>query len=115
MNNEIQKIFKGFTVQGKRIPVSFLHYDGKETTYITYQEVFADDILSGDDSIISYTDCYDFDIFSKGNYFLVVEAVKKILLENDWTWNVTNDSGDLYESETGYYHKTLNFMKEINI
>lgn len=109
MNSEIEKIFKNFSVQGKLIPVSFLRYDGKETTYVTYQEVFVDETFSGDDSIISFVDCYDFDIFSKGNYSEVVKAVKEKLEANDWTYFPQNDSGDLYEDDTGFFHKTLNF------
>lgn len=83
MNSEIEKIFKNFTVKGKQIPVSFLRYDGKETTYITYQEITVDEIFSADDEIVNYSDCYDFDIYSKGNYFPIVEAVKEILKAND--------------------------------
>ena len=115
MNSEIKKLFENFTVNGKKIPVCFMRYDGKETTYITYQEVFKDEILSGDDSIISYTDCYDFDIYSKGNYFPIIKAVKEVLEANNWAWNPSNDSGDLYEDETGFHHKTLSFMHVINV
>ena len=115
MNSEIKKLFENFTVNGKKIPVCFMRYDGKETTYITYQEVFTDEVLSGDDSIISYTDCYDFDIYSKGNYFPVIEAVKEVLEANNWVWSPSNDSGDLYEDETGFHHKTLSFMRVISV
>ena len=115
MNSEIKKIFEDFTVNGKKIPVCFMRYDGKETTYITYQEVFTDETLSGDDSIISYTDCYDFDIYSKGNYFPIIKAVKEILETNNWVWSPSNDSGDLYEDETGFHHKTLSFMRVISV
>ena len=110
MNNELENIFKNFTVNGKQIPVSFLRYNGKETTYITYQEITVDEVFSADDEIINYSDCYDFDIYSKGNYLPIVEAVKEILKANDWVYNPQNDSGDLYEDETGLYHKTLNFI-----
>ena len=110
MNSEIEKIFKNFTVKGKQIPVSFLRYDGKETTYITYQEMTVDEVFSADDEIVNYSDCYDFDIYSKGNYFSIVEAVKEIMKANDWVYNPQNDSSDLYEDETGFYHKTLNFI-----
>lgn len=115
MNSEIKKLFENFTVNGKHIPVCFMRYDGKETTYITYQEVFTDEILSGDDAIISYTECYDFDIYSKGNYFPVIKAVKEILEANNWVWSPSNDSGDLYEDETGFHHKTLSFMRIISV
>ena len=38
MNNEIQTIFTNFAVDGVEIPVAFMRYTGKKTTYITYME-----------------------------------------------------------------------------
>ena len=67
MNNELQTIFANFTVEGKTIPVSFLRYTGKETTYITYQEIQDDTSFSADDELQAYVRYYDFDIYSKGN------------------------------------------------
>ena len=37
MNEVIENIFKDFKVDGKNIPVAFLRYNGKSTTYVTYQ------------------------------------------------------------------------------
>ena len=51
------KVFKDLSVNGKQIPVSFLRYNGKETTYITYQEIMVDEVLSADDEIVNYSDC----------------------------------------------------------
>ncbi|AAV30172.1 hypothetical protein X813_gp12 [Lactobacillus phage LL-Ku] len=101
MNSELEKIFKNFTVGGKQIPVSFLRYDGKETTYITYQEIMVDEVFSADDEIVSYSDCYDFDIYSKGNYFPIVEAVKEIL-KPTMGLQSAKQLRRSYEDETGY-------------
>ena len=30
-----------------------------------------------------------------------------------WTYNPSRNSPDLYENDTGYYHKTINLSKEI--
>ena len=116
MNNEIQTIFANFKVGGKSIPVSFLRYNGKETTYITYQEIQDDTSYSADDNLQAYVRYYDFDIYSKGNYLNVIESVKEILEANDWRWQPSMTSQDLYEDDTGYYHKTLCFAKieEVN-
>ncbi|WP_304068684.1 hypothetical protein [Megamonas hypermegale] len=112
MNNEIEKIFKDFTVNGKKVPVSFLRYNGRETTYVTYQQVDADSEFSADDDLQSYVVYYDFDVYSKQNYLAITEAIKSSLKANGWRYQPGKSSGDLYEDETGYYHTTLNFSKE---
>lgn len=112
INELIERIFTDFKVDGKSIPVSFLVYNGKATTYVTYQQIHADDALGADDDIVAYVDYYDFDIYSKGNYISIVEAIKSILKANGFTWQPIKSSGDFYEPDTGYYHKTLNFAIE---
>lgn len=112
MNSLIEKIFADFKVNNKSIPVSFLRYEGKSTTFLTYQQVSIDGALSGDDEIIGYIDYYDIDIFSKGNYLNIVKEVKKIMKANGFMWQPSNSSEDMYEEDTGYYHKTLCFAIE---
>ena len=80
MNRTIEEIFSDYYV-----PVSFLRYDGNETTYITYMETEKDGVLAGDNEIIGYIDYYDFDIYSKGNYLSIVEDVKSRLKANGFT------------------------------
>lgn len=111
MNSEIQELFENFTVEGKSIPVAFLRYRGKETTYITYQEIQEDNSFSADDDLQAYVTYYDFDIYSKSNYLTIMESVKEILKANGWIWQPSMTSQDLYEDDTGYYHKTLCFAK----
>ena len=110
MNELIEQIFQNFSV-----PVSFMRYDGKATTYITYQQTDIDTTLSADDELINYLDYYDFDIYSKGNYFSVIESVKQVMKANGFRWQPTRSSGDMYEDDTGYYHKTLCFSIERSI
>ena len=43
MNSLIKQIFRNFSVNGVKIPVSFLRYNGTSTTYITYQEINANE------------------------------------------------------------------------
>lgn len=112
MNKEIQSIFKGFAVNGKQIPVSYMVYKGNETTYITYMETDKSNSFSADNEIQGYITFYDFDVYSKGNYLAVVTAVRKLMKENGWTWQPSRDSPDMYENDTGYYHKTLCFAIE---
>lgn len=94
------------------IPVKFLVYQGTNTTYITYQQVNIDETLYGDDDLLNYVEYYDFDIYTKGNYIPIVDAVKQLLQANGFRWQPTRSSGDLYEPDTKYYHKTLCFSIE---
>lgn len=112
MNRVIQNIFKDFNVNGVDIPVSFLRYNGDSETYITYMESDKDNSFSGDDNIVGYVVYYDFDIYSKSNYLEIMEQLKELLKANGWTWQPSRDSSDLYEDDTGYFHKTLCFAIE---
>lgn len=112
MNELIEQIFTNFQVNGVTIPVSFLRYGGKSTTYITYMEWDKSNSYSGDDEILGYVSYYDFDIYSKGNYLAIVEAVKEKMKENGFTWQPTRDSQDMFEDDTQYYHKTICFAIE---
>lgn len=107
MNELIESILANFIV-----PVSFLRYDGSAEAFVTYRQTDADNALCGDDTLLNYIDYYDFDIYSKGNYFPIVEGLKTILPDNGFTWIPSRSSGDLYEDDTGYYHKTLCFAIE---
>ena len=112
----IESIFDGFAVDDVTIPVSFLFYEGHGEPYIVYMEQDADNSLSADDDLEMYVEFYDFDIYSKGNFLPIVEAVKALLKNNGFVYQPSRSSADMYEPDTGYYHKTLNFahIKEEN-
>lgn len=112
MNELIETIFKDFQVGGVSIPVVFLRYDGHGTSYVVYMQTDADNAFSADDALENYVDYYDFDIYSKGNYTNIVEQVKTILEDNGFRWQPARSSGDMFEDDTGYYHKTLSFSIE---
>ena len=112
MNSLIETLFENFIVDDKQIPISFLEYKGDETTYITYQNIDTDNSFSGDDEILGYVDYYDIDIFSDGNYLKIVKEVKKIMKTGGFMWMPSRTSQDMYEEDTGMYHKTLCFAIE---
>lgn len=114
-NTEIQTIFTGFKVNNVAIPVSYLFYEGHEDAYIVYSQVDTKNSYSGDDEILGVVPLYDFDIYSKGNYIAIANAVKELLKNNNWTWQPNRDSPDLYDVDTGYYHKTFCFAKQLQI
>ena len=109
MNELIESIFQNFTVDGVSIPVTFMRYQGHGEPYVTYMQQDADKSLSGDDELIGYVDYYDFDVYSKGNFMSLIESVKQKLKENGFVWQPSRSSQDMFENDTGYYHKTLNF------
>ena len=107
MNELIESLFHDFTV-----PVAFLFYDGNASEYVTYQQTHNDGVLSADNAIINYVDYYDFDVYSKGNFFPIVAALKERLTNAGFIWQPSLSSGDMYEEDTKYYHKTLCFAIE---
>ena len=112
INELIETIFKNFTVDGVSIPVKFLRYNGNKDTYITYMQIDADNALTADDRLINYVEYYDFDIYSKGDYTSIIQAVKTKLEENGFMWQPGKSSPDRFEDDTKFYHKTLNFAIE---
>lgn len=113
MNKLIEEIFNNFEVSGVLIPVSFLRYDGSENTFITYQETDNDNSFSGDNKLLAYVTYYDFDIYSKKNYLNIIESVKEKLENEGFIWQPSRDSGDMYDDDTKFYHKTLCFAKPV--
>lgn len=112
MNAEIVKIFDGFTVNGKEVPVRFMTYEGHGEPYVIFSRECDDSSYAGDDSILGYVTYYDFDVYSKGNFTELVNAVKDKMENAGWTWQVSRSSSDMYEDDTGYFHVTLSFAKE---
>lgn len=109
MKELIERIFQNFVVDNVLIPVSMLKYQGHGEPYVVWMQEDADGSFSGDDHLMGYIDYYDFDIYSKGNIENIIERVKEILTANGFVWQASRSSSDMYEPDTGYYHKTLNF------
>lgn len=109
MNELIESLFGEFTVNGVTVPVSYLFYEGHGEPFVVYMQTDADASFSGDNSLLGYVDYYDFDVYSKGNYTAIIEAIKATLEANGFMWQPSRMSPDMYETDTGYYHKTLSF------
>ena len=113
MNAIIEQLFTNFKVNGVSIPVALIYYDGHGEPYVVYRQYDKDNSYSSDDEISGYVTYYDFDVYSKGNYLAIVEAIKSILKQAGWTWQPRRDSPDMYEADTGYFHKTICFAYPI--
>ena len=110
MNDEIELMFKNFTVKNKKIPVEFMNYTGKEETYVTYISLGETPELHADNEAIASINTYDFDIYTKGNFLPILRELKKILKANKWRWQ--EDSEDMYEEDTRYFHKVTTWSIE---
>jgi hypothetical protein len=117
MTNElIETILDGFKVNDVDVPVSYMFYEGHGEPYIVYMQQDIDNSITGDDELIGYVEYYDFDVYAKDSYADIIERLKEILKSNGFVWQPSRSSIDMYEVDTGYYHKTLNFafLKEEN-
>lgn len=98
------------TPAGEIIPVSFLVYKGDKETYITFQQVDKYPRLMADDECEYSAPRYDIDIYTKSNFLDIVKVVKERMTSAGWTW--IEDSADLYEADTQYFHKVCTFEIE---
>ena len=106
----VKTIFNDFKVEGKTIPVDFITYKGNSKTYITYTFTDDDPALHGVDQELGSIRYIDIDIYSNGNYLAIEKRVKEVMKENNFIR--TGSSPDMFEEDTGLYHKTLEFAKE---
>lgn len=91
------------------VPVRFhtlLEEDGNPDTYITFFEYNQRGHLYGDDIELKSSHSVQVDVWSLGNYLDLVKQVKEKLKEIGFTRTFETD---IYESETGTYHKVLRF------
>ena len=109
MNELIEEILSDLVINKRKIPVAFAYYDGHGQPYVTYQRVDYDSSFSADDDLRNWIEYVDIDIYSKGNWIPIEEEVMHRMISAGFIWQVDRSGGDLYEPDTGYYHKNLNF------
>ncbi len=106
----LKTIFTNFVVDGNTIPVEYIKYKGDSKTYVTYTFTDDDPTLFGEDKEIGSVVSIDIDIYSDGNYLAIQEEVERIMEDNEFIR--TGSSPDMYEEDTGLFHKTIEFEKE---
>ena len=104
MESEIKKILSELDV-----PVAHLKYRGSSKTYITWTMLEESPTFASDDEITDSEANVDIDIYSDSNYLKIMSSIKNKMKENEWTWD--GDSPEMYEEETGLYHRTCSFKK----
>ena len=95
------------------VPVAHLKYNGNKKTYVVWTIVDEIPSFSSDDEITDSEAYVDIDIYSDSNYLKIMKEIKKIMKENEWIWD--GDSSEMYEEDTGLYHRTISFKKGRNI
>ena len=115
MNEELKTIFgNSITVvrsqQSVQIPTAHLIYKGSSTEYVTWTIISNRPELFANDDFLFEVYQVDVDVYSKGNYLDIVSKVKELMKTNNYLW--VDDSTEMYEEDTGYYHKTITFEKE---
>lgn len=111
MNEDLKAIFgESITVAEQQIPVAHLRYRGDSKKFVTWTITGEDPALSADDEDLYSICSLDVDVFSDGNYLDIEKAIKQKMKNNEWVW--VEDSEEMYEDDTGLYHKTCSFEKE---
>lgn len=108
-NNElIMTALNGQITQGgKTVPIAYMNYKGESQTYITFREIDKTPQFEADNECEYSVAKFTIDIFSKSNLLDIVRQVKEKMKANGCSWY--EDSPDLYEEDTKYYHKALTF------
>ena len=109
MNELITRIFKDFSVGVNIIPVKWLTCKGHGEPYVVWQQVNMDNSYAGDDDLLGYVGYIDFDVYAKRNYMDIIDELFKTLKPFGFVFQPSRSSADMYEVDTGYYHKTLCF------
>ena len=111
MNEELKLILGDELIIGDDpIPIAHLRYKGDSKKFVTWTITGEAPVLSANDEDLCSLVSVDVDVFSDGNYLDIEKQIKKIMKQNDWVW--VEDSEEMYEEDTGLYHKTCSFEKE---
>ena len=111
MNEELKLILgENLIINGQNIPIAHLRYKGNSKKYVTWTITGEAPALSANDEDLCSIVSVDVDIFSDGNYLDIEKEIKQKMKNNDWVW--VEDSEEMYEEDTGLYHKTCSFEKE---
>lgn len=110
MHEIIETILRELTVNGEAVPVAPIRYRGKSLRFVTWQIILEDPETVADDHCIVSIVEVDVDIFSVDDYSDIMRAVYERFTSAGWVWAGTGP--EMYEEETGLYHRTITFSRE---
>ncbi len=94
------------TLNPTGVPLGFRTYNGTANTYMTY---FVEDFpeLNADDTEQVTGYFVQVEVFSKSNYYNLVEQIKELMKQAGF--ERLNSVDDPYSSETEMFHKVMTF------
>lgn len=111
MNEELKLILgENLIIANEKIPIAHLRYKGNSKKFVTWTITGETPALSANDEDLCSICSVDVDIFSDSNYLDIERQIKQKMKNNDWVW--VEDGEEMYEEDTGLYHKTCSFEKE---
>ena len=108
--NEIETLLSELQYDNKAVPFAHMKFIGESEYYITYTITTNRPALLADDSAQNSTESIDIDIFTKDFSIMstLMQSVKEKFIEYIWV----EDSIEMYDDQTGYIHRTIEFQKE---
>lgn len=94
------------TLKATNVPVKLHIYTGAETTYITFFEIVDVPKLHAENKLKSTQSSIQVDVWSKGNYEILVATVKKLMGEAGFLYS---GGRGFYEPDTKIYHYALTY------
>ena len=110
LHDDIKSILAELIVGGEEIPARPLRYRGDAMRYITWTITSEDPETSADDGCIVSVAELDVDIYSDVDYLDIMEAVISRFTAAGWVW--AGSGPEMYEEDTGLYHRTVEFEIE---
>lgn len=112
-NSIIENVLSNFIVNDEEVAFAFLEYFGHGEPYIVYEEIHKIGAHAEENANAGYFSLYDFQIYSTGNYLPIIEELLSRLESAGFIYQPENDSSDMYDHDTKYYHKTICFAYPI--
>lgn len=94
------------TLKPTGVPVTFQVYAGEKDTYITFFEYNQMGALFVEDKEEKTQHSFQVDVWSKGNYKILVERVRELMTDAGFT---RNSEAEFYEDDTKTFHKVFRF------
>lgn len=111
MNDKVKTILESITVGGETLASALLHFDGQADTFAVYSPSTESVGLSGDDVPLEEVEAWDIDIYSKSDYLVLSKQIKTAFINAGWCYK--GRGTDTYDDDTKYYHRLLEFEKEV--
>ncbi len=97
-------------VNSKTVPYAYASYKGNAKTYIVWLQTDMGNSMSADDAFQDCAEYFDVTVYSNKDYVDIVDKViQKFVAKDEITFQPSRCSEDLYDEDTGMYHKTLCF------